>query len=39
MIGAAIGITKTDIKHQDYKKGDKTGVNGFSFSIWCPAAC
>lgn len=34
MIGAAIGITKTDIKHQDYKKGDKTDVNGFSFSLY-----
>ncbi|CEO16469.1 Outer membrane protein B precursor [Rickettsia monacensis] len=34
MIGAAIGITKTDIKHQDYKKGDKTNVNGFSFSLY-----
>lgn len=34
MIGAAIGITKTDIKHQDYKAGDKTDVNGFSFSLY-----
>ncbi|QQV75559.1 Outer membrane protein B [Rickettsia tillamookensis] len=34
MIGAAIGITKTDIKHQDYKKGDKTDINGFSFSLY-----
>ncbi len=34
MIGAAIGITKTDIKHQDHKKGDKTDVNGFSFSLY-----
>ncbi|CAK6508078.1 outer membrane protein OmpB [Rickettsia helvetica] len=34
MIGAAVGITKTDIKHQDYKKGDKTDVNGFSFSLY-----
>nr|AAF19169.2 OmpB [Rickettsia felis] len=34
MIGAAIGITKTDIKHQDYKKGDKTDVNGFTFSLY-----
>ncbi|MFA1688127.1 outer membrane protein OmpB [Candidatus Rickettsia barbariae] len=34
MIGAAIGLTKTDIKHQDYKKGDKTDVNGFSFSLY-----
>lgn len=34
MVGAAIGITKTDIKHQDYKKGDKTDVNGFSFSLY-----
>ncbi|MCZ6901329.1 MAG: autotransporter outer membrane beta-barrel domain-containing protein [Rickettsia endosymbiont of Ixodes persulcatus] len=34
MIGAAIGITKTDIKHQDYKKGDKTDINSFSFSLY-----
>ncbi|AFE52292.1 cell surface antigen (sca5) [Rickettsia prowazekii str. GvV257] len=34
MIGAAIGITKTDIKHQDYKKGDKTDINGLSFSLY-----
>lgn len=34
MIGAAIGITKTDMKHQDYKKGDKTDINGFSFSLY-----
>ncbi|MFV9936276.1 MAG: outer membrane protein OmpB [Rickettsia endosymbiont of Haemaphysalis japonica] len=34
MIGAAIGITKTDMKHQDYKKGEKTDVNGFSFSLY-----
>ncbi|ABV73860.1 Outer membrane protein B [Rickettsia canadensis str. McKiel] len=34
MIGAALGITKTDIKHQDYKKGDKTDINGFSFSLY-----
>ncbi|WP_347939022.1 autotransporter outer membrane beta-barrel domain-containing protein [Rickettsia oklahomensis] len=34
MIGAAIGITKTNIKHQDYKKGDKTDINGFSFSLY-----
>ncbi|AFC70849.1 Outer membrane protein B [Rickettsia australis str. Cutlack] len=34
MIGAAIGITKTDIKHQDYKKGDKTDIKGFSFSLY-----
>ncbi|AAU04158.1 outer membrane protein OmpB [Rickettsia typhi] len=34
MIGAAIGITKTDIKHQDYKKGDKTDIKGLSFSLY-----
>lgn len=34
MIGAAIGITKTDVRHQDYKKGDKTDVNGLSFSLY-----
>ncbi|XVN40360.1 MAG: autotransporter outer membrane beta-barrel domain-containing protein [Rickettsia endosymbiont of Argas persicus] len=34
MIGAAFGVTKTDIKHQDYKKGDKTEVTGTSFSLY-----
>lgn len=34
MIGASLGITKTDVKHQNYKKGDKTDINGFAFSLY-----
>ncbi|MGX6960137.1 MAG: autotransporter outer membrane beta-barrel domain-containing protein [Rickettsia endosymbiont of Pentastiridius leporinus] len=34
MIGAAVGITKTDMKHQDYNKGNKTDINGVSFSLY-----
>lgn len=34
MVGAAIGVTKTDIKHQDYNKGNKTDINGFAFSLY-----
>ncbi|WP_341793064.1 MULTISPECIES: autotransporter outer membrane beta-barrel domain-containing protein [unclassified Rickettsia] len=34
MIGAAIGVTKTDMKYKNYRAGDKSTINGFSFSLY-----
>lgn len=34
MIGAAIGLAKTDVKHQNYKRGDKTTIDSLSFSLY-----
>ncbi|HJD55405.1 MAG TPA: autotransporter outer membrane beta-barrel domain-containing protein [Rickettsia endosymbiont of Pyrocoelia pectoralis] len=34
MIGAAVGITKTDMKHQGYNAGNKTDIDGVAFSLY-----